>query len=117
MKKVLDPCRTDFLYRFIRIFGRSNPILTTLVYLFISYVMLYLLGFLSGRLHGHGEIGAMYSFVLDNINLAFLAPVGAGLLCLLYNRISKAFSYTKFQLVQPEEIDRYDKFLENLSWW
>ena len=109
----LVPYRTDYVFRAATRFTRRNPFLTAALYFVVSYGGLYLLGFLTGRLDGFGEIAPYLSssdvgVIVDNISLAFLAPVGAGLLCVLYAKIEGAFSYIESERILDNESDRVE---------
>ncbi|HPG59805.1 MAG TPA: hypothetical protein PKW98_18450, partial [Candidatus Wallbacteria bacterium] len=66
------------------------PFYTVLFYFFVSYVMTYVIGILSGQLNGGGGRNPMHTYILDNLCMGILAPIGAGLITNLYKKISDA---------------------------
>jgi len=90
-------------------------------YFLISFGGVYVLGFLTGQFAGKNGLGPMYGQVLDNINLAFLAPAGAALLCNLYNviedgvgRLSRESLVADDRVPELERIvARYDRVYNN----
>lgn len=58
----------------------------------------------------------MYTFVVDNVNLAFLAPVAFGLLCHLYNTIQSTFQYLPMSgLISDSKLPDYYGFTDRLE--
>lgn len=105
------PWRNDLIYRLLLPVARRNPFQTGFVYFAVTYVGLYLVGWATGRLHGGDGLPAMYANVADNINLAFLAPVGAGLLCALYNAIEATFlAVGSPEILPPAQAEAYAGF-------
>lgn len=112
----INPYRTDIPFRILNRFAKGNPYVIAVAYFCLSYVGLYLLGYLTGRIHGNDQIKPMYTFVLDNINLAFLSPVGLGLLCHLYNTIQSTFQYLPTSGLIPDgEVRDYHRFTARLE--
>lgn len=98
--------RDPIVYLAARILGLS-PFRLALGYFFVSFVVTYLIGYVTGQYHGKNGIGPMYGQILDNLNLAFLAPVGAGLLCHLYVSIANTFDTVQNKgLVRPADHER-----------
>lgn len=115
---LLSPSRTDFLFRALTSVVRPHPVVVGISYFFISFVMVYIIGFVTGQLDGKNGLAPMYAQVMDNFNLAFLAPIGAGLLCNLYNSISAGFTYLYDEKIVPEnQTQDYMEFLAKLERW
>jgi hypothetical protein len=113
---VMVPYRTDYLFRLVSIVARKSPFLSGALYFLVEFVGVYTIGLLTGQFNGKNGLPPMYSQVLDNINMGFLAPVGAGLLCHLYNTITNAFQEIKREgLIPPEELAEYDNLLLRLG--
>lgn len=91
-KFTLDPSRSDYLFRAFNRLAHGKPHTIALYYFAASFGVTLLLGLLTGQYHGRNGLAPMNATVLDNINLGIIAPLGAGLLCHLYNTISKSFS-------------------------
>lgn len=110
------PWKTDVLFRLISLVARGNPLLTGIVYFVVEFVLTYIIGLLTGQLHGKNGLAPMYSRVLDNFMMGFLAPVGAGLLCHLYNTISATFeSLWTEKLIDAHQAEMYQAFLSKLN--
>ncbi len=116
--KDFNSFKTDFIYRVLYRWGEGNPFKTAFIYFTTSFILLYLLGMITGQFHGKNGLAPMYKYTLDNINLAFLAPMGAFLLCFLYNTINDAFSrFPELKIIKPEDDLKYLEFrtrLENI---
>ncbi|HOT76569.1 MAG TPA: hypothetical protein PK467_12325, partial [Candidatus Wallbacteria bacterium] len=82
--------KTDIIYNGLAFFTKHNPFYTVLFYFFVSYVMTYVIGILTGQLNGGGGRNPMYTYILDNLCMGILAPIGAGLITNLYKKISAA---------------------------
>jgi len=114
----MNPYKTDYLYRILRMFGRDKPILTGLIYFVLSIGSIYLVGYLTGDLHGCSEKGIkpFYMHPEDNISVGLLAPIGAALLCYLYNQICNVWKYLRESNIlasgAKEELDRLEKRFE-----
>ncbi|MBN2395727.1 MAG: hypothetical protein JXC36_04600 [Candidatus Atribacteria bacterium] len=112
------PYKTDYLYKTIAYFSKNNPVYTGLIYFLISYVPLYIIGYLTGQLHGKNGLLPMYDVnsIADNINIGFLAPAGAGLLCYLYNTIENTYnSVLKEGILKEKDHDQYVRYLNKLD--
>ncbi|HOD40064.1 MAG: hypothetical protein BWY32_03323 [bacterium ADurb.Bin243] len=88
--KPVTAYKTDIIYNGLAYFTRHNPFYTVLFYFFVSYVMTYVIGILSGQLNGGGGRNPMHTYILDNLCMGILAPIGAGLITNLYKKISDA---------------------------
>lgn len=89
---------------------------TALVYFSFSFIVTYAIGWLTGQLNGKNGLKAMYAATLDNINLAVIAPVGAGLLCYLYCTITDSFSRLASEgTIAAEDRLAYDAFLRRID--
>lgn len=107
------PYKNDFIYKTASILTKGVPIYSALIYFFVSFGVIYMLGLLTGQYYGKNGLPPMYTQIIDNINLAFLAPIGAGLLCHLYKTIGNTFNAIKRDgLISKNEFDKYDRFLE-----
>lgn len=110
------PYRTDLVYRFLSRDGRSGPVKTGLLYFAVSYVLLLGLGLLTGQFFGRHNAPPMYTGIVDHLNMGFLAPVGAALLCHLYGTIESCFQYAySEQLLPKEEQHSYLLFIRRLD--
>ncbi len=108
----IDPTRNDLVYRAVTIVSRGNPVFTGLVYFAGTYGVLCLVFLVAGRLPGVGSVELTHTFVVDSINLGFLGPVGAGLLCHLYNTIQDTLEKLHARKIIPDE--SRDAYLEKL---
>jgi len=78
--------------------------------------MTYVIGFITGQYGGKNGLPPMLSQVVDNINLALVAPIGAALLCNLYNTIRSTFLNVIHEtILPPSEHERYREFLVRLD--
>ena len=110
------PYRTDVIYRCFSFDGRFGPVRAGLVYLGISYVSLHLLGLLTGQFFGRNGAPPMYTGIVDHLNMGFLAPIGAALLCHLYGAIESCFRYVhREQLIPCDEQPAYLRFITRLD--
>ena len=113
--------KTDLIYKGLSYFTRHNPYFTVLFYFFVSYVMTYVVGILTGQLHGGGGRDPMHSYVLDNLCMGILAPIGAGLIANLYNKISGATEIIGVKRIIKESdfaayrelLDKFDRKFNN----
>lgn len=107
---IINPYRTDFIYKLLgRKLAREKPLFAGLIYFLVSYAGVYILGALTGQLHGKNGLGPMYTQIVDNINLAFLAPVGAGLLCHLYNTIQRSLKAIRNEgIIESQDLENFD---------
>lgn len=108
--------RSDPVSRVFMSLGRGHPILLGLVYFLASFAMIYLIGLITGQYAGKNGLPPMPSQIIDNINLAIVAPIGAALLCNLYGAIRKTFlDVIHESILHPAEHDRYRVFLVRLD--
>ena len=87
------PFKNDYLFRLLNKITINNPFYAGALWFLISYLSVYLLAFIIDRLEGNKVIFLNLKMsVEDNINMGVLAPIGAGLLCKLYNQIRESVS-------------------------
>lgn len=116
------PYRTDVVFRAFNKVARNNPLYAALLCFLVSFVGLYLVGILTGQFYGKNGVSPMYTQSVDIINLAFLVPVGTGLLCNLYNNIFRTIMVLKTEgVVSPGDaadlnttISRLESLLNNM---
>ncbi|MFZ4439105.1 MAG: hypothetical protein ACOYOS_11800, partial [Syntrophales bacterium] len=108
------PYRNDILFLCCKVITNKRPWLMSIFYFLISFVGVYLVGLFTGQLHGKNGLLPMYdlSRLVDNINIGFLAPVGAGLLCYLYNTIQASMKEIgEDGILPPEALGKYRELL------
>ncbi len=98
----IDPCRTDIVFKLLSVPGKGNPFYTGLAYFLVSYAALALLGIVTGSFPGTSRTRLNEKFLVDTINLALLAPIGAGLLCHFYNCVTEMFSSLQEKHIIPD---------------
>lgn len=109
------PYKNDYLYKTISFLGKQNPFLTGSWYFIISYIVLYIVGYFTGQIYGNEKVPAMYLHLIDNVNLGVLAPIGAALLCNLYNKITYAFEYIENEnIITDNEIINQETDKKNI---
>jgi hypothetical protein len=110
------PYRNDILFLCFKAITNNRPWLMGIYYFLISFAGVYLVGLFTGQLHGKNGLLPMYdlSRLVDNINIGFLAPVGAGLLCYLYNTIQASMKEIGEDGILPQEA--LGKYRELLYW-
>jgi len=118
-KKLIEefkPYKTDIVFQGLSAIAGRNPVMISLIYFLLSYVFLQLIGLSTGQFYGKNGAPPMYTVFVDNLNLAFLAPLGAGLLCYLYKMICQCFKYiTDERLIEKSEEINYQSFINKLD--
>jgi hypothetical protein len=108
--------KTDIIYKGLSYFTKNNPFYTVLFYFFVSYVLTYLIGILTGQSAGGGGRGPMPSYILDNLCMGILAPAGAGLITNLYNKISAATAIIDSKrIIRENDIPAYRALLNEFD--
>lgn len=108
--------KTDIIYKGLSYFTKNNPFYTVLFYFFVSYVLTYLIGIITGQLAGGGGRGPMPGYILDNLCMGVLAPVGAGLIVNLYNKISAATATIETKrIIRENDISAYRTLLNQFD--
>jgi hypothetical protein len=106
------PWRTDVIYRAVALVANGNPLLTGFAYFLVEFIGTYVIGLATGQFYGKDGLPPMYSRYLDNLNMALLAPVGAGLLCHLYNSVSNALqAISDDELVPLSQREEYGQLV------
>lgn len=114
--KPVTAYKTDIIYLGLSYFTKNNPFYTVLFYFFVSYAMTYLIGIATGRLNGGGGRGPMYLYALDNLCMGILAPIGAGLITNLYNKISGATEIIGIKrIIRESDAAAYGALLEKFD--
>ncbi len=110
--------KTDIIYRGLSYFSKSSPVYTVLFYFFVSYAITYLIGALSGDINGGGRRAPMHGYILDNLCMGILAPIGAGLITNLYNQISRASEaiFTK-KIIKIHDLSLYQFLLNKFNFY
>ncbi len=110
------PWKNDFILAAIANIGKRNPLLIGLIYFFIEFVLMYLIGYITGQFYGKNGLAPMYSKFLENINMGFIAPVGAALLSNLYFTINKTFNNLHSEnLIPPSQLPEFEIFKNKLN--
>ncbi len=111
--KPVTAYKTDVIYKGLSYFTKNNPFYTVLFYFFVSYVLTYLIGILTGQFGGGGGRGPMPGYILDNLCMGILAPAGAGLITNLYSKISTATSVIDSKrIIRENDIPAYRAILD-----
>jgi len=114
-----DPTRNDFFYHFFTRFFKNDiipPVPAAILYFILSSGGTIMLGFFTGLLFGQdSNLSPIYKDHMNIINVGIIAPIGAGLLINLYNKMSSAFIVLKKNNIIADDIRIYDKLLEKLS--
>jgi hypothetical protein len=101
------------VFRVVHRFVGSNPFVVGAVYFLASFGVTYMIGHLTGELSGRHRTAHISDQLLDYLNLAVVAPVGAGLLCHLYNTIQESFlTMQRKELVRGPREDSVRNLLE-----
>lgn len=108
--------RTDPVSRLFMAAASCHPVRLGFLYFFISFAMTYLIGMITGQFSGKNGLPPMLSQVVDNVNLALVAPIGAALLGNLYNSIRSTFLDVIGESILPaEDHPGYREFLVRLD--
>lgn len=109
----INPYRSDVVFNALFFVTKKNSYYTGLFYFLISYCMIYLIGALTGQLYGKNGLNPMYSYVVDNISMGLLAPIGAGLIANLYNEIARTVDNVyKKRILRPEDYRSFEDLVK-----
>lgn len=110
------PYQTDIAFRLISRNMRFGPLRVGAFYFFLSYVALQAIGLATGQFFGRNGVPPMHTGLVDHLNMAFLAPVGAALLCHLYRSITHCFTYISQEgLLQDQDTEGYKQLTDKLG--
>ncbi len=113
-----DPTKNDFLYKFFTRLLRTDPIppvLAGVVYFLLSSGGTILLGYFTDFLFGrNSQLAPISTDYMNIINVGIIAPIGAGLLINLYNKMKVAFIDLKSNKIIMNNFSEYDTLLNKL---
>jgi len=109
----INPHKTDIVFNALFFFTRKNSYYTSIFYFLISYCMIYLIGALTGQIHGRNGLAPMYTYIVDNLSMGLMAPIGAGLIANLYNKIIRTVENVyKKRILRPEDYLDFEKLVK-----
>ena len=110
------PFQTDIAFQFISRNMRLGPVRVAIFYFLLSYVALLGIGLATGQFFGRNGAPPMHTGLVHHLNMAFLAPVGAGFLCHLYRSISNCFNYISQEgLLQDQDREGFSRLTDKLG--
>lgn len=115
-KRMFDPAANDFLYKFIVKLVGNKPIPIGFLYFLLSAGGVSILGTLTGVfLRNNSQLTLVYKDYMNIINVGIIAPIGAGLLVNLYNKMKVAFPDLIENNIIIDDSGEYEKLLLRLS--
>ncbi len=112
------PEANDFLYKFVTsVLGpKPAPAMVAFLYLILASGGTVLLGAFSGLLFGRNTtLSPIYKDYMNIINVGIIAPIGAGLLMNLYDKMKSTFIILKENNIIKNNKAEYDELLTKLS--
>ncbi|HNY12610.1 MAG TPA: hypothetical protein PKK26_13555, partial [Candidatus Wallbacteria bacterium] len=108
--------RCDPIYKILSKLSGENAFAAGFIYFFLSFGLLYLIGYLTGQFYGGNGLKPMYLYHIDNLSIGLLAPIGAGLITNLYNKIRRVSeSLLKNDIIREEDILSYKSLLKEFD--
>ncbi len=108
--------RHDPIYKVLSKLSGDNAFAAGFIYFFLSFGALYMIGYLAGQFYGGNGLKPMYLYHIDNLSIGLLAPIGAGLITNLYNKIRRVSeSLLKNDIILEEDILSYKSLLKEFD--
>lgn len=114
------PEANDFLYKFVTsVLGpKPAPALVAFIYFVLASGGTVVLGLTSGLLFGRNTtLSPIYKDSMNIINVGIIAPIGAGLLINLYDKMKSTFILLRENNIIKNNKAEYDELLMKLSKW
>lgn len=115
-----SPEVNDFLYKFVTslLGSKPAPVMVSFLYFILASGGTVLLGFISGLLFGRNtSLSPIAKDYMNIINVGIIAPIGAGLLINLYEKMKTTFVALRENNIIKNNLDEYEKLLARLSNW